>query len=152
MQVTPLTFEQLTATQLYGILQLRQAVFIEEQQSIYNDIDGLDQSAIHWCVFEDNQLTGYARSRCLLDSRKFKIERVVNHAQWRGKGIGKLLINAILSHARTQRPAFDVELSAQLDVLTFYCSFGFQEFGEPYDDGGILHKSMRLSAAEAATD
>ena len=40
-------FNQLTLTQLYGLLRLRQDVFIVEQQCAYPDIDGLDQPAEH---------------------------------------------------------------------------------------------------------
>lgn len=145
MKITPLSFEQLSSQQLYQILQLRQWVFIEEQQSIYNDIDGLDQTATHWCVFAQNQLAGYARSRAATDVATIKIERVVNHPQWRGKGLGKQLIAAILAEVKQSHPAFNIELSAQLDVLPFYQYFGFVEYGDPYDDGGILHKAMRLT-------
>ncbi|HBO39095.1 MAG TPA: GNAT family N-acetyltransferase, partial [Pasteurellaceae bacterium] len=33
------TFEQLTNSELYQILQLRSAVFVVEQQCVYQDID-----------------------------------------------------------------------------------------------------------------
>ncbi len=44
-------------------LRLRQEVFAVEQQSIYLDLDGLDQQAIHMLCTRDDQLLAY--QRCL---------------------------------------------------------------------------------------
>lgn len=138
-------FEQLTNIQLYSILQLRQRVFINEQQSIYDDIDGLDEGAIHAQVTENADLVGYARLRPVNEKGTLYVERVVLHQRQRGKGLGDKLMRAILKHCSDNWPDMTVQLSAQLDALSFYQKLGFTACGEPYDDGGILHKVMKLT-------
>ena len=138
-------FNELSLQQLYCILQLRQRVFIQEQESIYDDIDGLDADSIHWCDFEGNQLVTYARVRPMNGQTTCKIERVVNHPEHRGKGKGATLMESILKALKGSNQINCIELSAQISVLGFYRGLGFKEFGEAYDDGGIMHKSMQLS-------
>lgn len=142
MKTQCFTYDALTRDQLYAILQLRQSVFIEEQQSIYPDIDGCDQQALHWCIHNDQELAAYARVRSVNTAGQYKIERVVNHPHYRGQGLAKSLMQAILEHLQQDRQLSRITLSAQLEVLGFYQQFGFQAMGEPYDDGGILHKQM----------
>ena len=40
------TFDELTTTELYEILQARAEVFIVEQDCVYQDLDGVDQDEI----------------------------------------------------------------------------------------------------------
>ena len=40
-------FDRLTTTDLYALLRLRAAVFIVEQNCVYQDIDNQDQNAYH---------------------------------------------------------------------------------------------------------
>ena len=42
-----LSFSQLSAAQLYEVLQLRAEVFVVEQQCVFNDLDGFDADAFH---------------------------------------------------------------------------------------------------------
>ena len=46
------SFEDLTATELYGILQLRATVFVVEQNCVYNDLDDKDKKAQHIFYFD----------------------------------------------------------------------------------------------------
>ena len=55
------SFESLTKNQLYDILNLRQKVFIIEQDCFYEDIDYFDQKAHHLLVYCNKNLIGYAR-------------------------------------------------------------------------------------------
>jgi len=41
------TFDQLSRDELYEILRLRSAVFVVEQQCVYQDVDNFDQAAHH---------------------------------------------------------------------------------------------------------
>ena len=40
-------FSELTVHSLYAVLRLRDQVFVVEQDSVYGDIDNLDQDAWH---------------------------------------------------------------------------------------------------------
>ena len=41
------TFDELTKRELYDILRMRSEVFVAEQSSPYNDVDGADFCALH---------------------------------------------------------------------------------------------------------
>ena len=139
-------FSALTLEQFYQVAQLRQDVFILEQQSIYSDLDGLDQQAMHFLCFPaqqpDAQLVGYARYRQGHQAHEFKIERVVLAKAARGTGLGKRLMQTLLGDIQQQCPKPLISLSAQLDAQAFYQLLGFVAQGDSYDDGGIEHITM----------
>tara|TARA_R110002153_G_scaffold104022_5_gene241610 strand:+ start:3830 stop:4267 length:438 start_codon:yes stop_codon:yes gene_type:complete len=137
------TFEELTKDELYALAKLRQQVFIVEQNSIYCDLDDCDQEAIHYmeCDLQD-RLIAYARYRKVSQLDEVKIERVVLAAQARGLGLGKSLIVTMLQDIQFEYPVAKITLSSQIDASEFYQRLGFVEFGEVYDDGGILHVGM----------
>ena len=55
-------FDELSPAQIYQILALRSEVFVVEQQCIYQDLDNLDQQAMHLLGIDDsNNLVSYAR-------------------------------------------------------------------------------------------
>ena len=43
LQIKVKTFQELSTTELYKILQLRSEVFVVEQDCVYQDLDGKDQ-------------------------------------------------------------------------------------------------------------
>ena len=128
---------------LYSIMALRQRVFVVEQQSIYTDLDGMDQSALHLCVQEqaNDDLLGYTRLRIDESAKVAKIERVVIDQKYRGKGIANQLIEACIDKAISQQ-LITIKLSAQLEVIPYYEKWGFVAIGDVYDDGGIDHRDM----------
>jgi len=137
------TFEQLTKDELYALAKLRQQVFIVEQNSIYFDLDDCDQDAIHFLEHDpQDRLIAYARYRKISQIDEVKIERVVLAEQARGLGLGKSLIVAMLKHIQGEYADAKITLSSQVEASEFYQRLGFVEFGEGYDDGGILHIGM----------
>lgn len=136
------SFNQLKLNDLYAILQLRQDVFIIEQQSIYRDIDEQDKISEHICVFHQARLIAYARVRKAKQSNIAKIERVVCSPKYRGQGIGKGLIEQAIEEIQRDHEITTIMLSAQTDAIDFYLKFGFHAEGKPYDDGGIEHIDM----------
>ena len=142
------TFEELSNNELYALTKLRQDVFIIEQNSIYADLDDLDQTAIHYLEFDQqDNLIAYGRYRKIshcddVENGEVKIERVVLAAQARGLGLGKSLIVAMLADIQREYPLAKITLSSQVEASEFYQLLGFFEFGEVYDDGGIMHVGM----------
>lgn len=139
-------FEGLEKDQLYDLLRLRNEVFIVEQQSLFPDLDGLDQQARHLLLMLDGKLAGYLRLRGPdhHGGREIILSRVVLHKDARGQGLGRVIMEAALAEARRRYPDVPVSLSAQIDQEAFYTSLGFKRIpGEPYDDAGILHIDMR---------
>ena len=49
------TFQQLTAKELYDLLQLRSEVFVVEQDCVYQDLDGKDGKALHVIGSKNNK-------------------------------------------------------------------------------------------------
>ena len=133
---------------LYEVLQLRDQVFVVEQQSIYGDIDGTDRHCWHLSGRDaKGHLLAYAR--LIAPGDKYPdaaaIGRVVIPPRLRGGGLGKPLLMQAISHCQRLFPAAAIMLSAQAERQGFYGAFGFVPVSAPYDDGGILHLDMRRS-------
>ena len=142
MNIAIFAFDELTLSRLYDILQLRQRVFIIEQQSIYDDIDCEDANAYHLCVERDNQILGYTRVRVIHEKHLIKIERVVLAKEARGQGIGAQMMEKALLLCEQTASDYRILLSSQHTMVAFYQRYGFVAQGDAYDDGGILHVDM----------
>lgn len=142
------TFKELSKDELYALLKLRQQVFIVEQNSIYSDLDDYDQEAIHYLeTDQQDKLIAYSRYRKIshcddAKSDEVKIERVVLATQARGLGLGKSIITAMLKDIQDEYSLAKITLSSQVEACEFYRRLGFVEYGEVYDDGGIMHIGM----------
>ncbi|WP_174872989.1 GNAT family N-acetyltransferase [Vogesella oryzae] len=139
-------FGDFSARALYEVLQLRDRVFVLEQQSLYGDIDGVDLDCWHLSGRdEQGQLVAYAR--LIAPGVKYPdasaIGRVVIPQPLRGSGLAKPLLQQAVQHCLTLFPGRAIMLSAQADRQGFYQSFGFVPVSAPYDDGGIPHLDMR---------
>ena len=139
-------FDGFTPLALYQALQLRDQVFVVEQQSIYGDVDGVDTRCLHLSGRDDaGRLLAYAR--LIAPGEKYPdaaaIGRVVVAPEARGRGLGKALMEQAVAQCQSHFPDAPVMLSAQVDASSLYASFGFLPVSEPYDDGGILHVDMR---------
>ena len=144
--IQKMSFTELSLSQFYQVAKLRQDVFIIEQQSIYPDLDDKDGEAIHflcWAsVQTDVKLMAYARYRFCDLINQVKIERVVLAVEARSKGLGKQLMQEILTDIQTQHAGVPISLSSQLAAQAFYQGLGFVAEGDSYDDGGIEHITM----------
>ena len=142
-------FHDFTPLALYQVLQLRDQVFVVEQQSLYSDIDGIDTDCWHLSGRDAHErLLAYAR--LIAPGVKYPdavaIGRVVIPPHARGSGLAKPLMQQAVAHSERLFPGRAIMLSAQQDKLGFYEQFGFRTVSEPYDDGGILHVDMRRDA------
>jgi len=133
-------FEKLSADKLYELLRFRQGIFVVEQSSPYPDLDGLDQDAWHLLLRFDGALTGYAR----LIPTPLRIGRVAVAAEQRQHGLGRTLMEEALLFCRAHYPGSPVVLTAQVYLVLFYRSFGFEPTGAPFDDFGVAHVDMCL--------
>lgn len=124
-----------------ALRSIRQRVFIEEQ-NVPPDLewDDEDATAIHFLLILNEQPTGTAR---LLPSGR--IGRVALLPEARNKGLGKVLMKAVMQHAR-QSGIPQLELSAQTHALGFYQQLGFVVCSDIYLDAGIAHQTMRCPA------
>ena len=143
-----LPYSDLTLTQLYQLLQLRAEVFIVEQDCAFQDIDGLDPSALHLLGNTDGPLLAYAR---LLPPgvlyKEPSIGRVVTSPSIRGRKLGKLLMQESLTRCHAEWPNHGIRISAQQHLEDFYTHFGFKKVSEAYMEDGILHIEMLRPAS-----
>jgi len=136
-------FNKLSPADVYNILKLRQDIFIIEQNCIYDDIDGMDLFSEHVMFYDDETLAAY--SRIVPAGAKFdeiSIGRIIVHPNYRGRGLGKEIVNKSLDILR-KRKVNCVMIEAQCYLENFYRSLGFEKISEPYDVDEIPHIEMR---------
>lgn len=117
---------------------LRRRVFIEEQ-GVPEDLewDEADAAALHALArLSDGTPVGTARMLA-----NGQIGRMAVRADWRRRGIGAVLLQALLK-AAAERGQDTVWLNAQLQAQPFYRHHGFHAIGPIFDDAGIPHRRM----------
>lgn len=136
-------FDQLTAEELYLILQLRSAVFVVEQTCVFLDIDGKDDQCNHLFLRDGHSVIAYVRifppgvvyhEACL--------SRVCTSPQHRRNGFGKTLLRKSVEVMSEMFPGQSIRIGAQLYLKKFYEGFGFQKAGDIYLEDGIEHIEM----------
>lgn len=118
---------------------VREPVFVVEQQvPIEEEWDELDPQCRHVIARDAaNRPIGTGR---LTPERK--IGRMAVLAEWRGKGVGGAILEALLDEARSLGWP-EVTLNAQTHAIPFYASYGFEAFGEEFIEADIPHRAMR---------
>jgi ElaA protein len=137
----------LEPTILYGILALRSAVFVVEQDCVYLDPDGrdLEPHARQLWIERDGEVV--ATLRLLRDPDGCaRIGRVATARSSRGAGLAEALMRRALDLV----PDVDVVLGAQSYLAEWYARFGFVRDGADYLEDGIPHLPMRLRRAPAS--
>ena len=118
---------------------VRRAVFIDEQgvpEAL--EWDEHDAVALHILATTlDGSPIGCAR--LLPDGH---VGRMAVLPSWRGHGVGRSLLAAVLNAARAHGHA-ELRLSAQTHAADFYIRAGFVIQGTEYEEAGIPHVAMR---------
>ncbi|MBS0192967.1 MAG: GNAT family N-acetyltransferase [Proteobacteria bacterium] len=128
-------------TDFQDLRHIRETVFVGEQKvPLELEWDALDPLCQHVIARDgENRAIGTGRL-----SPQHAIGRLAVLPEWRGRGVGAALLAALIDAARMQHWD-EVELHAQVDAIAFYRKYGFEAFGEQYDEAGIRHQSMRLA-------
>lgn len=136
-------FEELTPLELYAILQLRNEVFVVEQNCAYQDADNKDLLSFHFMGWSDNKLVAYTRIIPPgISYEEASIGRVVNSPSVRGDGIGRSLMLQSISQLYSLFGNVPIKIGAQLYLQKFYTSLGFIQSSEVYLEDGIEHIEM----------
>src|SRR3990167_2829114 len=106
-------YDDLSKDELYSILQFRIGIFMIEQQSIYEDLDGLDQHANHFLGVDDNKLVAYGRVHFDSATQFAIIRRICVHKDYRNQKLGGVIMEKIMSHIDTMPDLRGAELDAQ---------------------------------------
>ena len=143
------TFAELSLDELYAIINLRQKVFIVEQDCPYIDADYADQDAFHLLAYNDKDLIGYLRAfRPGIKYDGSSLGRIVTEINSRGLGIGKEITKEGVNFLSKEYPDHEIVISAQHRLEHFYVELGFKARGEVYLEDDIDHIQMYLSAKE----
>ncbi len=139
------SFSELTTEELYKILQLRNEVFVVEQNCPYQDCDGKDLKAIHLSAWQGEKVVAYTRLLPIGVSYPdaASIGRVVTSPAFRKQSLGKILMKKSIENACLFYGSVPITIGAQLYLKAFYESFGFVQAGEPYLEDGIPHITMK---------
>ncbi len=119
---------------------VRKKVFLDEQGFSY-DADEIDDVAHHILFLDDDKPVGTAR--LFMDEGHWHIGRVATLKEYRGKGIGKFMINTCLDKAKELGESDTVILGSQYDAKDFYLKLGFEEYGEIFYEESCPHIMMK---------
>lgn len=136
-------FNSLSLQELYDIMNLRQEVFIVEQNAPYIDADYKDQKAWHVMAYSNDKLVAYARIiEAGISYDEPSIGRVVNSPLFRKTGLGRLLMDKSIEVMEQKYQTSKCRISAQTYLVTFYSTYGFKVCSEEYLEDGLPHYQM----------
>ena len=145
LQWTLTPFDQLSVYQLYKIMQLRNAVFVVEQNCNFQDADDKDQQAWHLCAWHEDALVAYTRLLPPgISYAEASIGRVLNARSVRGRNVGKELMERSIEAVYQLFGNTPIKIGAQLYLKKFYQSFGFTTCSDIYLEDEIEHIKMIL--------
>ena len=151
MKWTCKKFAELTPYEVYAIMQLRNEVFVVEQQCIFQDADNKDQRSYHLLCMDGEQLAAYARLLApgISYNNEASIGRVVSFPKMRKMGIGRELMQRSISMCYELFGEISIKIGAQLYLKKFYESFGFIQCSDVYLEDDIQHIEMILLTAKS---
>lgn len=120
------------------VMPVREQVFVKEQGvPAEMELDEFDPLSLHVAAIgPDGAVIG--TGRLLPDGH---IGRLAVLPEWRGKGCGRALFDALLDAAR-EAGMNHLALHAQVSAISFYRPFGFVEQGDVFMEAGIPHVLM----------
>lgn len=143
-----MAFDALSTAELYRLLKLRAEVFVVEQNCVFQDIDGLDQNAVHLMgevMGETGESKLLAYTRLLPAGVAFaeaSIGRVATSSAARGTGLGHTLMRESIEVLQRLWGSQPIRIGAQAHLQTYYRQCGFEPQGEHYLEDGIEHIEM----------
>lgn len=122
-----------------AIAAVRRRVFIEEQ-GVPEDLEweARDGDCDWFLARVGDAVVGIARI-----TPDAHVGRMAVLPDWRGRGIGSALLQAVLQHAR-DKGLSTLTLHAQTHAVPFYARIGFRAEGEVFMEAGIPHRRMTL--------
>jgi ElaA protein len=137
-------FSELSPHEIYKILQLRNAVFVVEQNCAYQDCDSKDLKAFHLTAWEGDNLVAYTRllpPGCSYTGAA-SIGRVCVSFSSRRKKLGSVIMSKSIEQIYQLFGSVSIKIGAQLYLKRFYESFSFVQLEDVYLEDGIQHILM----------
>ncbi len=130
---------------------VRTEVFVVEQGCPpEEELDEYDAVAQHFVALAGDEVIGTARVYSLGNGAA-KVGRVAVLREWRGRGIGVALMEAVWEWAG-KAGYRECVLHAQTYVIPFYKRLGYAAEGEIFYEANIPHRKMRRRFGEATEE
>ncbi len=138
------TFDQFSAVEVYELLRLRSAVFVVEQDCVYQDLDNQDQAAFH--IYKTDGRRIVACARVLAPGTAYEevsIGRVIVDSEYRGADLGVELMLRCEEWIWDAYPkSKEIKIMAQCYLEQWYGRQGYVGQGEEFLEDGIPHRIM----------
>ncbi len=138
-------YDKLSLDELYDLMELRQRVFVVEQECAYQDCDQLDKEGYHlWMRDGGSGIMTYCRilpPNAAYDGY-VSVGRVLTSPEVRNKGLGQDTVKEAIRSSKNLFGLAPIKISAQSHLQKFYNKMGFQSEGEEYLEDGIPHIAM----------
>lgn len=136
-------FNELNAEEIYKILNIRNQVFIVEQQCPYLDCDGRDMKSYHLFLENNNEIAAYLRIiEKGISYNEISIGRVLVNSKYRGKGLARDMMKKAIGYINNQLNETSIRIEAQAYLIDFYKSLGFKQTSEVFLEDNIPHIEM----------
>ncbi len=124
--------------------ELREAILRKPLgMSLKNEDLSRDKTNTFFIAEHDDKIIG-----CVLmepkDAHTVQLRAMAVYNEWQGKGVGRLLVQALEDHAR-QNGYNQIILHARKVVLGFYKSMSYEAVGDEFVEVGIPHYHMEKS-------
>jgi predicted GNAT family N-acyltransferase len=119
-------------------LKIRTEVFVEEQNVPPElEYDGKDSEATHFLLLVKGK--PIATARILKKNEEYKLERFAVIKEFRGLGIGRILMDFITNNYDSE----NIYFHSQDGAVEFYKQMGYGIEGEAFYEAGIKHYLMK---------
>ena len=149
-------FNDLSNVEIYQIMAARSAVFVVEQNCVYQDADFADFKCFHlaaWLPASEASQTLAAYVRLVPAGLKFaeaSIGRVITTQIARRQKLGVVLMARAIAACHELFGPAPIRIGAQKYLEHFYSRLGFVTVSDVYDEDGIPHIEM-LRPADAVS-
>ena len=124
--------------ELEKVFGIRRIVFVDEQNCPPELEWEHEDESVHFLALVNQVPAGAARWR--RTEKGFKLERFAVLKEFRGKGVGSALVQAVLEDLPSD--AEYVYLHAQIHAMKLYENMGFEKVGDLFEEAGIRHYKM----------
>lgn len=125
---------------LEKVFAIRKKVFVEEQNCPPELEWEFEEESTHFLATVNGVPAGACRWR--KTEKGYKLERFAVLAEFRGRGVGQMLVQTILNDL--PEDASYIYLHAQLPAVGLYQKAGFRTVGEQFEEADIRHYKMEL--------
>ncbi len=132
-----------TISEFVDAIMIRVDVFITEQGFKPGwEPDENDKTARNFVAIIGDKIAGTARFR-ESEPGTIKIERMATKKEYRGRGIGKAILDFMIEEIKKLNPK-KIFANCQVQAQDFYEKCGFKPASKPYDFEGVMHIDMEI--------